>query len=132
MRTRWGGACGATRGGSCAGGARGLWIALIVLAVLTPLGLWLPERLKAGGAWGEWSAEDVGKQIGYVPEGMARTAHRWQAPAPDYAPRGWEDRPLSRLSIAYIASAFLGIGVCAALAWALGRWLSRKESPRVT
>jgi hypothetical protein len=111
---------------------RTLWIALIVLAVLTPLGLWLPERLRAGGAWGEWGPEEVGKQVGHVPEGMARTAERWQAPAPDYAPRGWEDRPLSRLSIAYIASAFIGIAVCAALAWALGLWLSHKEGRRAT
>ena len=123
--------------GSCAGAARELWIALIVLAVLTPLGLWLPERLKAGGAWGEWGPQEVGKQVGHVPEGMARTADRlpgqgWHAPAPDYAPKGWEDRPLSHLSAAYIGSAFIGIAVCAAVAWALGRWLSRKESRRAT
>ena len=111
---------------------RALWVALIILAVLTPLGLWLPERVKTGDAWGEWSAEEVNRQIGYVPEGMARTADRWSAPIPDYAPRGWENRPFSHLSAAYVGSALLGVGVCAALAWALGRWLSRKEDPRAT
>jgi len=110
--------------------ARRLWIGLLVLALLTPLGLWLPHRLRAGDAWGEWSTEQVGKQLGHVPEGMARTADRWHAPMPDYAPKGWEKRSLFHLSVAYIGSALIGAAVCGVLAWALGRWLSRKEKAR--
>ncbi len=111
---------------------RRLWIGLLILAALTPLGLWLPARMGAGEAWGEWSPQEVGRQLGRVPAGMARLAERWHAPVPDYAPAGWENRPLSHLSIAYIGSALLGIAVCAGLAWLLGRWLSRREDAGVT
>jgi hypothetical protein len=107
-----------------------LWIALGLLALLTPLGLWLPQRLKAGDAWGEWGPEQVSKQVGFVPEGMSRSSDRWHAPMPDYAPKGWEKRSLFHLSVAYIGSALIGVAACAALAWALGRWLSRKEKAR--
>ncbi len=36
-----------------------LWIGLAVLIVLSPLGLILPERFKAGDAWGEWGTDGV-------------------------------------------------------------------------
>lgn len=109
---------------------RRLWLVLGVLAVLTPLGLWLPQRLGAGDAWGEWGPEEVGRQVGFIPRGLARLADLWRAPAPDYAPPGWEGRPFSHLSLAYIGSAVVGLGICAGLAWALGRWLTRRERSR--
>jgi hypothetical protein len=106
---------------------RRLWVIVVVLAVLTPVGIWLPQRLGAGDAWGEWGAEDLGRQVGFIPRGLARLSDLWKAPAPDYAPPGWEERPLALQGIAYIASALLGLGVCAFLIWLLGRWLTRKE-----
>lgn len=33
---------------------RPLVAALVVMALLTPVGIYLPEILEAGGAWGEW------------------------------------------------------------------------------
>ena len=109
---------------------RRLWIILIVLAALTPLGLWLPMRLGAADAWGEWSPEDLGEQIGFVPRGLARLANLWRAPVPDYAPAGWEDKPFGLQSAAYVASALIGIAVCGLMIWLLGRWLTGKEQSR--
>ena len=34
-----------------------LWLGVIILAFLSPLGLLLPEYFKAGDAWGEWGAD---------------------------------------------------------------------------
>ena len=31
-----------------------LWIGLLIMALLTPLGIFLPEKFKAEEAWGEW------------------------------------------------------------------------------
>jgi hypothetical protein len=108
--------------------ARRLWIIVLVLAVLTPVGLWLPAHFGAGGAWGEWGPEELGKQVGFVPRGLARIADLWKAPAPDYAPPGWEGRPLAHQSAAYIASALVGLLITAFVIYALGRWLARRET----
>ena len=106
---------------------RRLWIIVLILALLTPLGLWLPERLRAGDAWGEWGAEDVADQVGFLPRGLARLTGLWKAPAPDYAPPGWEDKPLFLQGAAYIASALIGILICGFAIWLLGRWLAARE-----
>lgn len=109
---------------------RRLWIIVILLALLTPLGIWLPERLRAGDAWGEWGPEDVEQQVGFLPKGLAGLAGLWKAPAPDYAPSGWEGKPFALQGAAYIASALVGLAMCGAAIWLLGRWLARKEKVR--
>ena len=106
---------------------RRLWVMVLLLALLTPLGIWLPERLGAGDAWGEWGPDDLGHQIGFIPKGLARMANLWRAPAPDYAPPGWEDRPLAHESLAYILSAVVGLAVTGALIWVLAWLLVRRE-----
>lgn len=103
--------------------------ALAVLALLTPLGIWLPERFGAGGAWGEWGPAELARKIGFVPRQLGRLSDLWRAPIPDYAPRGWENASLSHLGLAYIASALVGIVICAALIVALARWLARTSQP---
>lgn len=102
-------------------------LGLVALALLSPLGLVLPERFKAGSAWGEWGADEMGRLVGYVPQGLQRLSEVWHAPLPDYAFRGWEGKGLAQLSAAYVASAFVGIGAVALLAWLLGKWLSKKD-----
>lgn len=87
---------------------RGAAIALAVLVVLAPLGLYLPARFDAGSAWGEWSAEEIEKIAGYVPSQLERLGSIWSAPLPDYAFGSGEEQSLGLLSIAYIASAILG------------------------
>ena len=109
-----------------------LWAILIVLALLTPLGLWLPARFDAGDAWGEWGPEDLGVEVGFIPRQLGRLAGLWRAPAPYYAPHGWGEKPLAVQSAAYIASALLGIAVCAGAIFVLGRWLSAREERRAS
>jgi cobalt/nickel transport protein len=106
---------------------RRLWIALIVLALLTPLGLLVPQWLRAGSAWGEWSPQEVRERTGSVPEGMAREAEAHEAPLPDYsAPGGEPASPLGQ-SVWYVIAALSGMGAVVVLMLLLGRWLTRHE-----
>ena len=104
-----------------------LWVALGTLAVLSPLGLILPDRFHAGSAWGEWGADEVAKLVGYVPQGLKRASELWRAPLPDYALKGWEEKGLTHLSAAYILSAFVGTVLVVAVVWLLGKLLTRKS-----
>ena len=106
---------------------RNFWIALLILAVLTPVGLYLPHILKAGSAWGEWGIAEVKEMIGYSPAGMEREAGRWKAPLPEYALPGEGKAPLSRQSLSYILSAVVGIAACGAGGYLLARWLRRRR-----
>ncbi|MEO8053392.1 MAG: cobalt ECF transporter T component CbiQ, partial [Acidobacteriota bacterium] len=91
-----------------------LWIALVVLAILTPLGI-----LAAGSAWGEWSAADflhpqTRQQIANAsagqappsqpPAGLQRLAPLWTAPFARYAPPF-----LKNAELGYILSAMIGM-----------------------
>jgi hypothetical protein len=86
---------------------------LLVMALASPLGLALPEWVGAGAAWGEWSPEEVGAMVGYVPARMESTASLWSAWIPDYALPGTEAAPLSTRGLHYIFSALIGITLCA-------------------
>jgi len=104
-----------------------LWIGLGVLAVASPIGLFLPDKLKAGSAWGEWGGDEIKGLIGYIPSGLEKLSSVWNAAMPDYAFKGWEEKGLGHLSFAYIVSAAVGIALCVGGAWLLGRLLSRKQ-----
>jgi cobalt/nickel transport protein len=104
---------------------RRLWAALLVLGLLSPLGLYLPEVMRAGAAWGEWGLEEVRELVGYVPAGMERSAEMWRAPLPDYALPGADTASAARLGLGYVFSALAGMAACAAGAYVLGRWLHR-------
>jgi len=108
--------------------ARKLWIALLALLLLSPLGLILPARLGAGSAWGEWSESEIRKLAGYLPSGMSRLAGLWKAPMPDYAFKGQDNAPLGALSISYIVSAVLGAAIVVGIAILLGRALARRDN----
>ncbi|MFA5156695.1 MAG: PDGLE domain-containing protein [Candidatus Omnitrophota bacterium] len=103
-----------------------LWIGLVVLIALSPLGLFLPEHFRAGDAWGEWGSDTVGKLAGYIPRGLEKLSSLWSAPIPDYAFRGWEEKGLAPLSFAYIISAALGIAVTVAIVLIIGKLLVKK------
>jgi cobalt/nickel transport protein len=104
-----------------------MWIGLAVLALLSPIGIIIPDMFKAGSAWGEWSPDEIGKRVGYVPLGMKKLADLWQAPMPDYAFRGWDSMGLGMLSLAYILSALVGISVIGGVALIIGKMLKPKE-----
>jgi hypothetical protein len=58
---------------------------------------------------------------------MKKTADIWKAPVPEYALPGQEGAPLSHLSLSYILSAFVGIGVCGGGGYLLARWLTGRR-----
>ena len=103
-----------------------LWIGLAMLIVLSPIGLILPEHFKAGSAWGEWGADEMQKLVGYIPQGLEKLASLWNAPIPDYAFKGWEEKGLPCLSFAYIISAMVGIGITILMVIGIGKLLAKK------
>lgn len=106
-----------------------LWIALAALIVLSPLGLLIPAWLGGGTAWGEWSAEELRRLVGYLPRGMAQLADLWRAPLPDYALPGQENASLSALSASYIISALVGAAVVVGVTILVGKVLARRDRP---
>ena len=103
------------------------WMGLGVLVVLSPLGLLLPEHFKVGSAWGEWGTDGIQQLVGYIPKGLDKLSNFWSAPIPDYAFKGWEEKPLASLSLAYIFSAVIGVLICVGVVIILGKFLSKKE-----
>ncbi len=103
-----------------------LWIGLFILALLTPLGIILPERFNSGGAWGEWGPEELEKLIGYVPEGLKKLSELWKAPVPDYN-FGGEGSSMTVQVISYIASGVLGILAVGLLIYVISRLTIRNE-----
>jgi len=106
---------------------RKCWVVLLVLALLTPVGLYLPDIMKAGSSWGEWGIDEVRKMVGYVPSGMEKEAGRWKAPLPGYELPGQGNASLHRKSLSYILSAIAGIAVCGAAGYLLARWLAKRR-----
>jgi len=106
---------------------RRLWWGLILLVLLSPLGLILPEVLRSGPAWGEWSLEEIEKMIGFIPEGLKKWTGLWSAPLPDYNLGEWEKKGLFHSSLGYILSGFLGVGAVVAVTLLLGKFLGKKD-----
>jgi cobalt/nickel transport protein len=98
-----------------------MWIGLAVLALLSPIGIILPEKFKAGGAWGEWGTDEIEKMLGYVPQGMKNVAEMWRAPLTDYDIKGWDQMGLGMQSLGYIFSAIVGMAIIIAVIMFLGK-----------
>lgn len=83
-----------------------LWIVLAVLIILCPLGL-----IATGTAFGEWGADQLNDEVGFIPVGFAHWADTWSnAPLADYALPGGEES--TALSIGgYILSALIGVAL---------------------
>ncbi len=103
-----------------------LLVILLVLAVLTPIGIYLPSAFNAGDAWGEWSTETIEKMIGYIPEGLRRTADLWSAPIPDYN-LGDENSSFAVQALSYVLSAAVGIALCIGVLYLLSRFVFKKD-----
>ncbi len=95
-----------------------LWILMVLLVILTPLGLMIPAYFKAGGAWGEWRSDEIEKLAGYVPQGLARLSSIWRAPI-----SGYTFLPDQRFS--YLISAIVGVLLVAGIVYLAGRILSK-------
>jgi cobalt/nickel transport protein len=108
-------------------GAKRLWWGLVILMLISPIGLILPEVFKSGPAWGEWSLEEIQKMVGFIPEGLKKVAELWSAPVPDYNLKIWEGKGLAKSSLGYIFSAGLGVGIIVLVTFLLGKVLSKKK-----
>lgn len=106
---------------------RNFWVALAILALLTPVGLYLTQRFPGGSAWGEWGIGEIERRMGYVPAGMEKDAGKWNAPLPEYDLRGNEPSSPSRRSLSYLLSAIVGTAACGVGGYLLTRWLSRRR-----
>ncbi len=103
-----------------------LWIWLIIMALLSPLGIILPEKFKAGDAWGEWGTDTLEKVLGYVPEGLKKLTDIWKAPITDYN-LGGEDASLTVQIFSYIISGILGIVLVGGVVYLISRLLLKKS-----
>jgi len=103
-----------------------LWIGLLVMALLTPLGIYLPEKFKSGDAWGEWGTDKLQELLGYVPEGLRKLAEFWKAPVRDYN-FGGENAAFGMQVISYIISGILGVAVVALVIYLITKLLVKHE-----
>jgi hypothetical protein len=99
-----------------------IWTGLVVMALLSPLGIFLPYYFGAGDAWGEWSAEKLREALGYAPAGLEKLADLWKAPVSDYNPGG-EAAPIWIQALWYVFSGALGISIVVCAAYLLARLL---------
>jgi hypothetical protein len=89
---------------------RKLWIALGVFVILSPLGL-----IAAGTAFGEWGIDQLQREVGFVPAGLARMAYLWtHAPLSDYGITGF-DGSFMQSAAGYILSAVVGVVLVAGI-----------------
>ena len=103
-----------------------LWIGLLIMTLLTPLGIYLPQKFKAGGAWGEWGREELEKLPGYVPEGLKKLTDLWKAPVPDYN-FGGENAAFGTQVISYVISGILGVAVVIIVIYLITKFLVKHE-----
>jgi hypothetical protein len=103
-----------------------LWLGLFIMALLSPLGIILPEKFAAEDAWGEWSLDALEKLLGYVPEGLKRTADIWVAPIPDYT-FGGDGALLPAKILSYIVSGVIGIILVSVVMIIISKYLFKNE-----
>jgi len=114
--------------------ARKLWLGMALLLILTPLG-----TLAVGGAWGEWTAQDLSdpqaraeiaavsgnrRPPDLVPRGLERLSSVWTAPLSRYAPAF-----IRSAAFGYFVSAMVGVGLIV-VSCLLASWLLAKSPPK--
>src|SRR5208282_1171124 len=95
---------------------------LLIMALLSPLGIWLPQKFGAGDAWGEWDTDKIERLIGYVPAGMKKIAGIWKAPVRGYH-FGGDNATMAAQALYYIVSGFIGIIVAVSVVYLISRLL---------
>lgn len=103
---------------------RKIWLWLVLLAFLSPIGIIFPRLFNAEDAWGEWGAETLTKLLGYVPRGLEKTADLWKAPLPDYT-IGAMGHVFGEIG-SYVASALIGGLLVVLFACILGRLVVKR------
>lgn len=61
-----------------------IYLFLLITVILTPLGL-----LAQGGAWGEWSAQELKAMLGFVPLSIQENSPLLHVIFPDYEIKGF-------------------------------------------
>jgi cobalamin biosynthesis protein CbiM len=106
-------------------GIRAVGTAYVALAVLTPVGLIAP-----GFAFGEGSADDVQKELGYVPQGLQDLSGIFSAPFSGYnLPLPFfsgADAPLWHTALGYEIAGLIGMLLLGAIVWGVGTLLLRR------
>jgi len=106
---------GGGKGGTLVKYGKG-WIAVALLALLSPLGL-----LAVGAAWGEWDLGTIQEKVGFRPRGMERTAQESPtAPIPDYEIPGLPEEGAGP-GLGAVLSALIGAGLTAGSALLIAR-----------
>ncbi|HLK55077.1 MAG TPA: cobalt transporter CbiM, partial [Chthonomonadaceae bacterium] len=108
-----------------------LWIGLLALAALSPLGL-----LAKGDAWGEWDAKGIAEQTekvfglghGYVPQKIAEAEEKGYKGLHGLQDYGQPEAGKSNSG--YLLAALLGVGTIAGLLLVSGRLLARRGAAR--
>lgn len=96
-----------------------LWVGLIILIILTPIGL-----LAQGSAWGEWTAKELLVILGYLPKGIRGFDGLWTSVMSNYNFSGWNS-PAGR-TFSYIFSAALGSGIIVMFIYIAGKIWKKK------
>ena len=92
------------------------WIALLVLALVTPLGL-----LAIGSAWGEWGLDTIKEYAGFIPKGMEKAfGEAPKAPIHDYEFPGLTGDGF-KTGFGTLISALIGAGITAAAVLLISR-----------
>jgi cobalt/nickel transport protein len=103
---------------------RKAFLGLCVMAMLSPLGIMLPEWFGAGDAWGEWDTQTIKEHVGYIPKGMQNNAQLYHAPAPDYT----TSVPfLKKTWIQYFFCGIAGIGIIGLLTFGVSSFYKKKH-----
>jgi len=97
-----------------------LWAAVAVITILTPIGMIAP-----GTAWGEWSAEEIGKRIGFIPQGFSKLQNVWNALLPDYSIPALSGK--YGAVGAYIISGIVGIIVSGLIVFAIAKLITARK-----
>jgi len=97
-----------------------LYLGIGALVLLSPLGL-----LAKGSAWGEWTAADLKKMVGYAPRGLAALETLWRAPLAGYAFPGAINGPAA--AFGYVVSGAIGVALIFGVFILLGRFLVKDE-----
>ncbi|TZE81875.1 PDGLE domain-containing protein [Calorimonas adulescens] len=98
-----------------------LFIIAAIIILLTPIGLLAP-----GSAWGEWGIDEIKSMVGYVPSGMKHFSDTVKALLPDYSIPSF-DKNFLQLSIGYILSAVVGIGIIMVVFFVLSKTMGKSE-----
>jgi hypothetical protein len=101
-----------------------LWIGLVVMALLTPLGIILPQLFNAGAAWGEWGVDKLEQLLGYAPQGLKKLSDLWKAPVPNYS-FGGRDASMTLQIISYVASGVLGVLAVTLVVYLITRFMAK-------